>query len=88
MPGREPSADGGKIAKRAEENNAAFRKAGTPGGGGYATARAMALSSRPLTSTCAPCAARPRAISNPRPRALPVTRATRPCSENMFIEAQ
>ena len=38
----EPSADGGRIAKRAEENNAAFRKAGTPGGGGYATARAMA----------------------------------------------
>jgi CubicO group peptidase (beta-lactamase class C family) len=38
----EPSADGGRIVKRAEENNAAFRKAGTPGGGGYATARAMA----------------------------------------------
>jgi CubicO group peptidase (beta-lactamase class C family) len=28
--------------KRAEENNAAFRRAGTPGGGGYASARAMA----------------------------------------------
>jgi CubicO group peptidase (beta-lactamase class C family) len=28
--------------KRAEENNAEFRRAGTPGGGGYATARAMA----------------------------------------------
>jgi CubicO group peptidase (beta-lactamase class C family) len=38
----EPSPDGGRIVKRAEENNAAFRKAGTPGGGGYATARAMA----------------------------------------------
>jgi CubicO group peptidase (beta-lactamase class C family) len=38
----EPSADGGRLVKRAEENNAAFRKAGTPGGGGYATARAMA----------------------------------------------
>ena len=38
----EPSADGGKTVRRAEENNAAFRKAGTPGGGGYATARAMA----------------------------------------------
>jgi CubicO group peptidase (beta-lactamase class C family) len=38
----EPSADGGRIVKRAEENNATFRKAGTPGGGGYATARAMA----------------------------------------------
>jgi CubicO group peptidase (beta-lactamase class C family) len=37
----EPS-DGGKTVRRAEENNAAFRKAGTPGGGGYATARAMA----------------------------------------------
>jgi CubicO group peptidase (beta-lactamase class C family) len=38
----EPSADGTKLVKRAEENNAAFRRAGTPGGGGYATARAMA----------------------------------------------
>ena len=28
--------------KRAEENNAPFRRAGTPGGGGYASARAMA----------------------------------------------
>jgi CubicO group peptidase (beta-lactamase class C family) len=32
---------GGQV-KRAEENNAAFRRAGTPGGGGYASARAMA----------------------------------------------
>src|SRR5499426_1167812 len=38
----EPSADGSRIVRRDEENNAAFRKAGTPGGGGYATARAMA----------------------------------------------
>ena len=38
----EPSADGGHLVKRTEENNAAFRRAGTPGGGGYATARAMA----------------------------------------------
>jgi CubicO group peptidase (beta-lactamase class C family) len=38
----EPSGDGTKPVRRAEENNAAFRKAGTPGGGGYATARAMA----------------------------------------------
>jgi CubicO group peptidase (beta-lactamase class C family) len=38
----EPSADGTRSVKRAEENNATFRKAGTPGGGGYATARAMA----------------------------------------------
>ena len=38
----EPSADGGRSVKRAEENNAAFRRAGTPGGGGYATARGMA----------------------------------------------
>jgi CubicO group peptidase (beta-lactamase class C family) len=38
----EPSGDGTKLVRRAEENNAAFRKAGTPGGGGYATARAMA----------------------------------------------
>jgi len=38
----EPSADGGGQVRRAEENNAAFRRAGTPGGGGYATARAMA----------------------------------------------
>jgi CubicO group peptidase (beta-lactamase class C family) len=38
----EPSADGARTVKRAEENNATFRRAGTPGGGGYATARAMA----------------------------------------------
>jgi CubicO group peptidase (beta-lactamase class C family) len=38
----EPAADGGRQVKRAEENNAEFRRAGTPGGGGYATARAMA----------------------------------------------
>jgi CubicO group peptidase (beta-lactamase class C family) len=38
----EPSADGTRIIKRAEENNTAFRKAGAPGSGGYATARAMA----------------------------------------------
>jgi CubicO group peptidase (beta-lactamase class C family) len=38
----EPSADGARLVRRAEENNAAFRRAGTPGGGGYATARAMA----------------------------------------------
>ena len=38
----EPSADGTRQVKRAEENNAAFRRAGTPAGGGYSTARAMA----------------------------------------------
>jgi CubicO group peptidase (beta-lactamase class C family) len=38
----EPSADGTRSVRRAEENNPTFRKAGTPGGGGYATARAMA----------------------------------------------
>jgi CubicO group peptidase (beta-lactamase class C family) len=38
----EPAPETGKPAKRREENNPAFRKAGTPGGGGYATARAMA----------------------------------------------
>ena len=38
----EPSADGSRQVKRADENNAEFRRAGTPGGGGYATARAMA----------------------------------------------
>jgi CubicO group peptidase (beta-lactamase class C family) len=38
----EPSADGARQVRRAEENNAEFRRAGTPGGGGYATARAMA----------------------------------------------
>ena len=32
----------GRQVKRADENNAAFRRAGTPGCGGYATARAMA----------------------------------------------
>ena len=38
----EPSADGSRTVRRAEENSADFRRAGTPGGGGYATARAMA----------------------------------------------
>jgi len=38
----EPSADGGRQALRAENNTAEFRRAGVPGGGGYATARAMA----------------------------------------------
>jgi len=37
----EPDATG-RTAKRADENNPAFRRAGTPGGGGYGTARAMA----------------------------------------------
>jgi CubicO group peptidase (beta-lactamase class C family) len=37
----EPGPDG-RPARRADENNAAFRRAGTPGGGGYGTARAMA----------------------------------------------
>jgi CubicO group peptidase (beta-lactamase class C family) len=36
----EPAA--GSQVKRAEENNPEFRRAGAPGGGGYATARAMA----------------------------------------------
>jgi CubicO group peptidase (beta-lactamase class C family) len=39
---QEPSADGTRQVKRADENDAAFRRAGTPGGGGYGTARAMA----------------------------------------------
>ena len=38
----EPSADGTRRVPRADENNAEFRRAGTPGGGGYGTARAMA----------------------------------------------
>jgi CubicO group peptidase (beta-lactamase class C family) len=38
----EPSADGTRQVCRAEENNDAFRRAGSPGGGGYGTARAMA----------------------------------------------
>ncbi len=38
----EPSPDGAGQVRRAEENNAAFRRAGTPAGGGYGTARAMA----------------------------------------------
>ena len=37
----EPGADGRPV-KRADENNARFRRAGSPGGGGYGTARAMA----------------------------------------------
>jgi CubicO group peptidase (beta-lactamase class C family) len=38
----EPAAAGAGQVKRAEENNPEFRRAGTPGGGGYASARAMA----------------------------------------------
>jgi CubicO group peptidase (beta-lactamase class C family) len=38
----EPAASGAGQVKRAEENNPEFRRAGTPGGGGYASARAMA----------------------------------------------
>src|SRR5262249_47298885 len=38
----EPAADGARSVKRAEEDSAEFRRAGTPGGGGYATARGMA----------------------------------------------
>ena len=38
----EPDAGGSRQVKRADENTPAFRRAGTPGGGGYATARAMA----------------------------------------------
>jgi CubicO group peptidase (beta-lactamase class C family) len=37
----EPGADGRPV-KRADDNNARFRRAGSPGGGGYGTARAMA----------------------------------------------
>jgi CubicO group peptidase (beta-lactamase class C family) len=38
----EPAQNTGRQVRRAEENNAEFRRAGVPGGGGYATARAMA----------------------------------------------
>jgi len=38
----EPAADTGRQGLRADGNTAAFRRAGVPGGGGYATARAMA----------------------------------------------
>jgi CubicO group peptidase (beta-lactamase class C family) len=44
----EPGAAG--QVKRAEENTAPFRRAGTPGGGGYATARAMAAFYQMLAS--------------------------------------
>lgn len=37
-----PAPDGKKLVKMTEENTDAFRRAGVPGGGGYATARAMA----------------------------------------------
>jgi CubicO group peptidase (beta-lactamase class C family) len=37
----EPGADG-RTVKRADENTARFRRAGSPGGGGYGSARAMA----------------------------------------------
>jgi CubicO group peptidase (beta-lactamase class C family) len=35
-------ADGGRQTRMADENTDAFRRAGVPGGGGFATARAMA----------------------------------------------
>jgi CubicO group peptidase (beta-lactamase class C family) len=38
----EPAADTGRQGLRADNNTAPFRRAGVPGGGGYATARAMA----------------------------------------------
>jgi len=38
----EPSPEGTRHVKRSEENTEAFRRAGVPGGGGFATARAMA----------------------------------------------
>jgi CubicO group peptidase (beta-lactamase class C family) len=38
----EPSPDGTRQVKRADENDAAFRRAGVPSSGGYATARALA----------------------------------------------
>jgi CubicO group peptidase (beta-lactamase class C family) len=38
----EPSGDGARLLRRGEDNTPEFRRAGTPGGGGYATARAMA----------------------------------------------
>ena len=37
-----PSEDGSKQLRFAQENSAEFRRAGVPGGGGFATARAMA----------------------------------------------
>jgi CubicO group peptidase (beta-lactamase class C family) len=38
----QPAADSGQQQTMAEENTDAFRRAGVPGGGGFATARAMA----------------------------------------------
>jgi CubicO group peptidase (beta-lactamase class C family) len=38
----EASADGARMVRRADDSTAEFRRAGTPGGGGYGTARAMA----------------------------------------------
>ena len=38
----EPAQDGGRYVRRVEENTPEARRAGRPGGGGYATARAMA----------------------------------------------
>ncbi|HEV8640099.1 MAG TPA: serine hydrolase domain-containing protein [Methylomirabilota bacterium] len=38
----EPSADGAHQVRRADENNAVFRRAGVPSSGGYGTARAQA----------------------------------------------
>src|SRR5436309_3262113 len=38
----EPAQDGARQVRRSEESSAEARRAGSPGGGGYATARAMA----------------------------------------------
>ena len=38
----EPAADSGRQVVRASDNTAAFRRAGSPGGGGFGTARALA----------------------------------------------
>src|SRR6266516_1175254 len=46
----------------------------------WATAATCSSPGRPLTATANPSRARCRAITAPRPRELPVTRATRPCA--------
>jgi CubicO group peptidase (beta-lactamase class C family) len=38
----EPAPDGARLVRRSEDNTPEIRRAGRPGGGGYATARAMA----------------------------------------------
>src|SRR5215469_15755280 len=49
-----------------------------------ATSPATRSRGRPLTATARPSRARRRAMAAPRPRELPVTKATRPCATDIW----